>query len=88
MERGSAVVARRAHIPEVAGSNPAPATNQTIEIMTREIEFTPEKLAKLKKAYEQARKDKKVVFTFEGYEYAIEYAKWLINYLEQKFGQL
>ena len=56
--------------------------------MTKEIEFTPEKLAELKKAYKQAKEDKKPVFTFEDNEYATEYAKWLIEFLELKFKPL
>ena len=34
MSRGRAVAARRAHNPEVAGSNPAPATKQRARLVS------------------------------------------------------
>lgn len=48
--------------------------------------FTPEKLRRFKKAYEQAVEDhdgdRHAVFMFDGNEYVLGYAKYLIEYLE------
>jgi len=50
------------------------------------MEFTKAKLIKLKRAYTNAVKDKKDIFTFEGAELVTGYAKYLIEYLEMEFG--
>lgn len=64
------------------------------------IDFTPEKLARFKKAYKKAEKLKRYkqaysapedssdeVFTFDGNEFVLGYAKYLIEYLESQFGK-
>lgn len=48
--------------------------------------FTKAKLTKLKRAYTNAVKDKEDIFTFEGQELVTGYAKYLIEYLNLKFG--
>jgi hypothetical protein len=50
------------------------------------IEFTPEKLAALKKAKAEADKRGQQSFMFEGQELLSSYAKYMIEYLEGKFG--
>lgn len=49
------------------------------------IQFTPEKLKEFKKLYE--RTEKGATFVFEGKEVLKEYAKYVIEYLEGKFGK-
>jgi len=41
---------------------------------------------RLKEAYEQAIKDKKKIFVFDGGELLVDYAKYLLQYLEMKLG--
>lgn len=53
--------------------------------MPNEIVFTPEKLELLKKAYQQAVDQKQQEFIFDGNEYVVGYAKYLIEYLTDKF---
>jgi hypothetical protein len=48
------------------------------------VEFNKDKLIKFKKAYDKATDELKTVFTFEGNEYDLGYAKYLIEYLEGK----
>lgn len=48
------------------------------------VSFTPYKLVRLKKAYEQCEPHK--TFIFEGNEYLKEYAGYLIQYLDSVFG--
>jgi len=49
------------------------------------ITWTPEKLQKLKVAYNEAEKGKKLSFTFAGAEFVTGYAKYLIEHLENEF---
>lgn len=42
-------------------------------------------LNRLKKAYDRATSESKDMFTFEGNDYVTNYAKYLIEYLEEKF---
>jgi hypothetical protein len=49
------------------------------------INFTPQKLADLKVAYEKAKAAGKESFVFEGNELLVSYAKYLIEYLEGQF---
>lgn len=51
-----------------------------------EIQFTPEKLRKLKKLYKAHEGSPKDSFLFEDQEINVGYAKYLIEYLEQVFG--
>lgn len=53
--------------------------------MTGQIAFTPEKLEELRKAYKQAVEDGEDEFTFDGHLFYIEYAKYMIEYLTQRF---
>lgn len=46
------------------------------------IEFTPEKLKRLKKARASAVERGDTQFTFEGKEVLVSYAKYMIEYLE------
>jgi hypothetical protein len=49
------------------------------------IQFTQEKFTALKRVYTKAVKEGKDSFTFEGGEYLVSYAKYLIEYLSSKF---
>ena len=51
------------------------------------ITYTPDKLKRLKAAYE-LHKDagKDAVFEFDGEQYVVNYAKYLIEYLETRMG--
>lgn len=46
------------------------------------VEFNKAKLIKFKKAYDKAEKADTESFVFEGNEYILGYAKYLIEYLE------
>jgi hypothetical protein len=50
--------------------------------------FTKEKLKAFKKAYETAKMKAQATFIFEGDEYIVNYAKYLIEYLEDKFKNI
>lgn len=53
------------------------------------INWTPEMLARMKQAYEKekaAGRGGKETFTFDGNEFVMDYAKYLIEFLEGKFG--
>jgi hypothetical protein len=63
-----------------------------------EVHFNRDKMLRLKKGYEQALKDcaeynfstkqtNESTFTFEGNEYVVGYAKYLLQYLETQFGK-
>lgn len=49
-------------------------------------EFTPAKLAKLRKAYGAAVASGAEQFEFEGHPLLVAYAKYLIEYLEGRFN--
>lgn len=53
--------------------------------MDKQIEFTPELLEKLKEAYGLAIKNGKPLFIFNGSEWVTDYAKYVIEYLNNKF---
>jgi basic membrane lipoprotein Med (substrate-binding protein (PBP1-ABC) superfamily) len=53
---------------------------------TKKVSFTPEKLKKFRTAYKNAVDSKKDVFVFEGNGFVTEYAKYMIQYLDTKFG--
>ena len=55
------------------------------ENMSKVINWTPEKLAKFKKAYKEAETGKKESFIFGGDEFVTGYAKYLIQHLENEF---
>jgi hypothetical protein len=50
------------------------------------IIFTPEKRDRLRKAYENAKHADLDRFNFEGQDYVVSYAKYLLEYLDGKFG--
>ena len=51
------------------------------------IEFTPEKLRRFREAYDKAKMNPLTdVFEFEGHEFVLTYAHYMIEYLEQKLG--
>jgi adenosine deaminase len=54
---------------------------------TKTVSFTPEKLAQFKKAYTRVSKilAQTDSFMFQGDEYVLGYAKYLIQYLEMQF---
>ena len=57
---------------------------------TKTLNFTPEMARRLKAKYAEAcqTKIKDETFLFEGNEYVLGYAKYLIDYLEMQFGKL
>jgi hypothetical protein len=57
-----------------------------LEVRMNSINFTPEKLEAFKKAKAQAEAEGKESFVFEGHEVLCSYAKYVIEYLEHKFG--
>jgi len=56
------------------------------------IEWTPEKLKRFKTAFSQAQEIEKKTgedeFEFDGFEFVLGYAKYLIEYLDQRFGKV
>lgn len=46
------------------------------------VSFSRPKLARFKVAYARAVKENKADFTFDGHDYLVGYAKYLIQYLE------
>jgi hypothetical protein len=50
------------------------------------ITWTREMLGRFKKAVAAAPGDKDAVFTFDGHQFVKSYAKYLIEYLETRFG--
>ena len=51
------------------------------------ITWTAEKLKRFKSRYLEAVQYKLEQFEFDGDEYVVGYAKYLIEYLESKFGK-
>jgi len=49
------------------------------------MKFTPEKLVELKKAYSNAKEKGQNSFVFDDVELLVDYAKYLIKYLEMRF---
>lgn len=52
----------------------------------KQITWTKAKRDRLRLAYEQAVKDGKDIFTFEGDEFVTNYAKYLLQYLDGQLG--
>jgi hypothetical protein len=51
------------------------------------VEYTPEKLEELKAAYAKAKRNPLTdMFEFDGNQYALSYAGYLIEYLKGEFG--
>jgi hypothetical protein len=48
---------------------------------SKDVTFDRDRLVRLRRAYEKAKMSNKEVFTFEGKDYLIDYAKYLIEYL-------
>lgn|GEM_PF-5369061 len=53
--------------------------------MTKIVRWSPEKLKDFKVSYAKALKEDKETFTFQGNEYRVDYAKYLIEYLDEYF---
>lgn len=53
----------------------------------KQVSFTPEKRDELQKAYDKAQKDEAESFTLDGNEYLVTYARYLLEYLDQVFGE-
>jgi len=54
--------------------------------MAGTINFTPDKFEQLKNEYNQAVQEGKTIFMFDGqHELLVDYAKYLIEYLETRF---
>jgi hypothetical protein len=51
------------------------------------IDFTPELLAKLKRAYHDAVAEGRTAFRFEGHILIVQYAAFLIQRIETKLGK-
>jgi hypothetical protein len=51
------------------------------------IMWTPERLEKLRAAYNRAAKKERLEFTFGGGQYVVSYAKYLIEYLDGVFAE-
>lgn len=54
--------------------------------MVGSISITHQSYVKLKKAYNKAVVQKKATFTFEGSELVVDYAKYLLQFMEIKLG--
>ena len=54
------------------------------------INWTPEMARRFKRTYEEAKRVKggKETFMFDGNEFVLDYAKYLIEYLEMQWGTL
>jgi len=50
------------------------------------ISWTSGKLALFKKAFSKAVNEEKEVFSFEGHDFLVAYAKYLIEYLSYRFN--
>lgn len=55
--------------------------------MNSTINFDRPKLAKLKREYAKAKEAGREQFTFDGSEFLVSYAKYLIEYLETQFSE-
>jgi hypothetical protein len=58
--------------------------------MTKIVNFTPEMRDGLRAAYDKAcakEHDHRTVFVFDGNEYLVGYAKYLLEYLDNAFKQ-
>jgi hypothetical protein len=49
------------------------------------VSFDEDKLSNFKRAYNNAKKEGKDIFIFDGNEFVLGYAKYMIEYLEGKF---
>jgi len=50
------------------------------------VKFDRDKRERLRKHYEQAVKEQKISFTFDGHELLVSYAKYLLEYLDMRLG--
>ncbi len=53
----------------------------------KNITFTPEKLRELRTYHSMAKALGQTQFEFEGHTLLVDYAKYLIQYLEMEFGE-
>ena len=54
--------------------------------MTNTVKFTPELRDQLRETHAEAVKFHQATFHFDGQEYDTEYAKYLLEFLDQKLG--
>lgn len=54
--------------------------------MTQPTQFTPAKRDELRKLYDVAVKEGREYFMFEDQEVLVDYAKYLLQFLDDKFG--
>ena len=52
--------------------------------MNEPIDFDRAKLVRLKRAYHRAKLEEKETFVFEGRDYLVDFAQYLIEYLEKQ----
>lgn len=55
--------------------------------MSGHIEFTLEKIKAFRKLYDEAVKDGKEMFIFEGHDVLVSYAKYVLEYLEKRIDR-
>lgn len=53
--------------------------------MAGDVTFTREKFKKFKKAYNACKQAQRQSFTFEGHEVLADYARYMLEYLENEF---
>lgn len=54
--------------------------------MPNHVDFTHNKVVALRKVYEEASRKGADSFKFEGNDYLVSYTRYLLEYLEPKFG--
>jgi hypothetical protein len=52
--------------------------------MNEPVDFDRAKLVRLKRAYHKARLEEKETFVFEDRDYLVDFARYLIEYLERQ----
>jgi hypothetical protein len=63
----------------------SPETQETLDRnMNEPIDFDRAKLVSLKRAYHRAKLEEKETFVFEGKDFLVDFAKYLIEYLEKQ----
>jgi hypothetical protein len=62
-------------------------TSAVMKHRTNTISFTPESFARFKRDHAYARAEGFDAFTFEGHEVLVEYAKYMIAYIQMQIGE-
>jgi len=60
---------------------------RTADDKEKQVSFTPEKRDSLRRAYNKAQKNEEESFTWDGNEYLVSYARYLLEYLDYLFGE-